>query len=70
MGGILLGNLYKKWLILDKNRRKFRFCVHLDTCMDKAKFGKMMPVKGPGGQAEKISAPPPNDTFCIPDCVG
>ena len=52
------------------SRRKFRFCVHLDSCMDKAKFGKMMPVKGPGGQAEKISAPPPNDTFCIPDCVG
>ena len=55
-GGDLLGNLYKKWLILDRNRRKFRFCVHLDTCMDKAKFGKIMPVQGPGGQAEK-SAP-------------
>ena len=51
-----MGNLYKKWLILDKNGRKFRFCVHLDTCMDKAKFGKITPVKGPGGQAEK-SAP-------------
>ena len=49
-------NLYRKWLILDRNRRKFRFCVHLDTCMDKAKFGKIMPVQGPGGQAEK-SAP-------------
>ena len=55
-GGDLLGNLYKKWLILDRNSRKFRFCVHLDTCMDKAKFGKIMPVQGPGGQAEK-SAP-------------
>ena len=28
------------------SRRKFRFCVHLDTCMDKAKFGKIMPAAG------------------------